>query len=99
MVLHYISIAVFLFAILLRIKSANAYNNRSDLIDAMFLYALDLGGSGQRRCVYYEDMESYARTVLRLWDWGHTRILPPEKYEIIKPYLQQLEEAQHEKTQ
>lgn len=90
--------AVFLLAMLLRIKSENAYMNRSDLIDAMFLYGLDCAENGRQRCVHYKDMESYEKTVLRLWDWGYTRILPPEKYEILKPYLHQLKEDEAHAT-
>jgi hypothetical protein len=38
--------------------------------------------------VDYSDMESYDDTLNRLWDWGYTRILPPDKFEIIKPFLE-----------
>lgn len=27
-------------------------------------------------------------TFYRWWDWGYTRILPKDKFEIIKPYLE-----------
>lgn len=37
--------------------------------------------------VDYEDEEAYEATLFRLWDWGYKRILPPEKFEIIKPYI------------
>ena len=37
--------------------------------------------------VDYDDMESYEKTLFRLWDWGYTRILPPDKFELIKPFL------------
>ena len=37
--------------------------------------------------VSYDDMESDNKTLLRLWDWGYTRILPPEKFELIKPFI------------
>lgn len=38
--------------------------------------------------VTYDDMESFDDTDKRWWDWGYTRILPPDKFEIIKPYIQ-----------
>lgn len=37
--------------------------------------------------VEYEDIEEYEKTLFRFWDWSDKRILPKEKYEIIKPYL------------
>ena len=43
--------------------------------------------SGEKRMVEFEDMESYDRTLFRLWDWGYTRILPPDKFEIIRAYV------------
>ena len=37
--------------------------------------------------VEYEDEENYIKTFWRLWDWVYTRILPKDKFEIIKPYI------------
>ena len=39
--------------------------------------------------VDYEDKEAYDQTLWRLWDFGYTRILPKEKYEIVKEYIKQ----------
>lgn len=33
------------------------------------------------------NMETYVGTWSRLWDWGYTRILPEEDFELIKPYI------------
>lgn len=38
--------------------------------------------------VSYDDMESFDDTYKRWLDWGYTRILPPDKFEIIEPYIQ-----------
>ena len=35
----------------------------------------------------YDDIEPYMKTFWRLWDWGYKRLLPPDKFELIKPYL------------
>jgi hypothetical protein len=37
--------------------------------------------------VNYDDMESYDETLFRLFDFGYKNILPKEKYDIIKPYI------------
>lgn len=58
--------------------------------DAVLAYQLDrirnhdIAGSN---LVSVWDSESYEKTLFRLWDWGYTRILPPEKFELIKPYI------------
>lgn len=37
--------------------------------------------------VDYDDMEDYSETLIRFWDWGYKRILPRDKFEIIKPFI------------
>lgn len=37
--------------------------------------------------VDFSDMEDYDKTCRRWWDWSYKRILPKEKFELIKPYL------------
>lgn len=37
--------------------------------------------------VKYKDMKDYMKTFWSFWDWGYTRILPKDKFEIIKPYI------------
>lgn len=39
------------------------------------------------RMISYDNIEPYFVTLLRLWDWGYTRLLPPEKFELVKPYI------------
>ena len=55
------------------------YSYRIACIEAWNLNDLDL--------VKYNDAENYIKTVFRFWDWGYTRILPKDKFEIIKPYI------------
>lgn len=38
--------------------------------------------------IRHSEMEPYFRTYFRLWDWGYTRIVPPEVFEKIKPYIE-----------
>lgn len=37
------------------------------------------------------DMEDFRQTVYRLTDWGYKRILPKEKYELVKPFINRKE--------
>ena len=64
-----------------------AYKNRDIILDAIYAYQLDELHRNREWQVDYEDMEVYERTVWRLWDFGYTRILPKEKYEIVKEYI------------
>lgn len=68
--------------IFLWFKSDNALDMQIYIASGIHQYIL-AGGTE----VGYMDMESYLRTIIRFWDWGYTRILPPDKFEKIRPYL------------
>lgn len=57
------------------------------IANAIYVYGLVCIRSGAERKVDFDDMEHYDRTLFRFWDWGYTRILPPDKFEIIKDYV------------
>ena len=38
--------------------------------------------------VDYDDMEEFDKTEKRVFDWGCKNILPKEKFELIKPFLE-----------
>lgn len=80
---------VAILSILAFIKNDVTYRHHKMIGNAIYAYNMRMilyGGSGESQ-VGYDDMESYNETFLRFWDWGPTRILSPEKYEIIKPYI------------
>lgn len=58
---------------------------RMKIFDAIISYQLNRDFFG--RIVSLNDMEDYDSTFYRWWDWGYTRILPPEKFKIIKPWI------------
>lgn len=70
------------------IKSCNTYAKRKSIINAIYSYQIERYKAGLP-CddVDYTDIEPYEKTLCRLWDWSNKRILPNEKYEIIKKYL------------
>ena len=37
--------------------------------------------------VKFKDMEDFKETIYRLSDWGYKRILPKEKYDLVKPFI------------
>lgn len=74
------------------LKNENACKNRCIIVDAIFehhIYALNSFDMLRHFEVDYNDAEPYDKTLFRLYDWGYTRILPKEKYEIIKPYIKE----------
>lgn len=81
------SVIVVLFLPIAFIRNEVAYQNRSKILDAIYLYQLDLLDTGKVSQVDYEDMESYDRTVFRIFDFGCRHILPEEKFALIEPYL------------
>ena len=74
------------FLILLAFKSENAYENHKKIIDALDAYANDAGNFADV-LLMLDNMESYDKTIYRLWDWGYENILPQEDFELIKPYI------------
>ena len=73
-------------------KNDNTLKNHLIIVDAIHSYCTELIQKGmfdiKNPPVYYDDMEDYELTFRRFWDWGYKRILPPEKFELIKPYIE-----------
>ena len=70
------------------IKNDNAYNNQMRIADAVYEYHMFVIRNHQDDfLVEYSDIEKYEETFCRFWDWGYTRLLPPDKFEIIKPFI------------
>lgn len=79
-------------SVTIAVKNENTYKNHHKIGNAIFRYHMHLiyhGEPGARAEVGYEDMESYEATLFRLWDWGYMRILPPDKFELIKPFIKE----------
>ena len=72
---------------ILDFKNENTYENTCKISKAIYCYWADCIVNGVKIIVDYEDQEEYEKTFWRLWDWGYTRILPKDKFEIIKPYI------------
>lgn len=72
------------------LKVNNACRNHVLIATAIFLYREDRFGQkdfGHVDDVRFEDLEEFEKTVFRMTDWGYKRILPKEKYELVKPFL------------
>lgn len=92
LVLEIVCALVILFWAFMLAKVNNAGKNHKYIADAIFRYNIDLihrnfvnyldGGH-----ISYTTMESFDRTLWRLWGWGYTRIVDKETFEKIKPYI------------
>lgn len=79
-----IEIAVDIFFL---IKNDNTYKNHVIIVDAIYEYCIEK--NVDFALFYNMYMEDYDDTLNRFWDWGYTRILPPEQFELIKPYIKE----------
>lgn len=81
------------------IKVEVTYRNHIIISSAIHRYSIQLIKEGRYDItafpVKYEDMEDFDDTQKRFWDWGYTRILPPEKFELIKPYIKPYKESKN----
>ena len=84
-------IIAFIFCLMILKKNENTYVMHVKIVYAIYKHHLQCIEQKETAKVNYGDMESYDRTLYRLWDWGYTHILPKEKFEIIKPYIDLVE--------
>lgn len=68
-------------------KKENTSNKRTLIITAIYIYKMECSIEGTKPLVDYSDMEPYNKTLWRIFDWSHERILPADKLEIIKEYI------------
>ena len=90
MIGYCVFVALFVVGAIMLIKNEITYRNHIIISRSILKYKLDmLHNDKSSDDVDWADEEDYGQTLFRLWDWGYTRILPPEKYEIVKPYIEQ----------
>lgn len=85
-ILAILSVAL-VYALVIIAKNDCTLANRMVIIHAIHDYQVDGVNNRTEEQVDYKDMEDYDDTLFRLWDWGNTRILPKDKFELIKPYI------------
>lgn len=87
----YVIWAVYFLVIILCIFTVVRNNvtvsNRCKIDDAIYSYKCECRNKKVEPKVTYSDKEEYYNTLRRIYDFGYTRILPKDKFEIIKPYI------------
>lgn len=93
--------------IFLVFKNNNTYKNHIIIVKAIgehnrhlirtdFDKFIKLENDSPTGRVLWDDIESYSKTFFRWWDWGYTRILPPDKFEMVKPFIKSYKEIKRE---
>lgn len=83
-------VVLFVYAAVMGFKNDATFSARVKIVDAIHSYHMHCIISDNyegARLVTFEDMESYNATMYRIWDWGYKNILPPEKFELVKPFI------------
>lgn len=75
------------YTVLLMIRNELAYKQFIRLTDAVYAYINECILQETQPVVQFSDFADYDDIASRVWDWSDRDILPPEKYEIIKPFL------------
>ena len=87
----YVIWAVYFLVIILCVFTVVRNNvtlsNRCKIDDAIYSYRCECRNKKVEPQVTYSDKEAYYITLQRIYDFGYTRILPKDKFEIIKPYF------------
>lgn len=78
---------ILVMCVVMLAKNDNTYRNHMIIINAIHSYIQHCIITGAIPKVDYMDEESYEKTLFRIWDWGYTRILPPDKLAIIDPFI------------
>lgn len=69
------------------IKNDTTFNNRLIIISAISAYHDHCLTHRIDWDVDFCDMEDYDDTYKRFWDFGYKRILPKDKFDIVKPFI------------
>ena len=69
------------------LRSVVAGVNQMIVSDAIYVYQMDCIRDDKSPVINHSDKESFTDTYLRLWDWGHKRILDEYDYYVIEPYI------------
>ena len=85
-----ICVVSLIFCVIALAKNMNTFNCHEKIGKAIYDYktaCINVHAWDDLHSIEYKDMEDYNKSFWRLWDWGYTRILSKDKFEIIKPYI------------
>lgn len=71
-----------------QLKTLNTKKQREKIHKAIFKYQMRYVANDETVTVFFDEMEEHEKTLYRFWDWSCKRILPPEKFKIIEPFIE-----------
>lgn len=77
-----------LFAIIAIIKKEVTIKNHCKVCRAIQGYRAVCRSTNRKPVVSSEDMVEFEKSAKRIFDWGCKNILPKDKFELIKPFLE-----------
>ena len=80
--------ALAIASVLYRLKIKNTKKQRDKIHKAIFKYQMRYVANEATVTVFFDEMETYEETLFRFWDWSCKRILPPDKFKIIQPFIE-----------
>lgn len=78
-----------LACIYMLIKNDNTFRVHMKITYAIYAYRMDCIKKKMQYTVDHSDVEEYETTLNRFWYWGYAKLLPKEKFELIKPYIKE----------
>lgn len=80
--------AIIALAVLFLVKNVVTLHQFTKINNAIFCYNTNLSTSSywQNR-IDYGCTKPYVVVLLKFWDWGYKHILPKDKYELVKNYI------------
>lgn len=78
---------IIIVLLVLIFKNLHTFRLRSKVSHAIHLYALDCIRDKRLRIVYYEDIYPYSFTLLNIFNWTYTSVIPKNKLKIIESYM------------
>lgn len=85
--IFYILVLIILLGIFLA-KNFNTLKKHEFISTAIFWHNITaISEHRSEDCIDYDVMESYEKTLFRVWDWGYKNIVPPDVLEKISPFI------------
>lgn len=78
-----------LFVVLAKIKADITYENHCKVLRAIKGYRAACKITNKQPLVDFDDMIDYEESAKQIFDWSCKNILPKEKFELIKPFMEE----------
>lgn len=84
----YISIFILIAMTILQFKNNNNYKNHMIILNAIVKHnCAAIQEDRCDKCISYECIESYYKTLFNLFDWGYKNLVPRDVCKRIEPFI------------